>query len=126
MLALSANTEVYLAVGATDLRKGFDGLHGLVESGWRRRPRCGEVFVFCNRRRDTVKLLCWEDDGRWVCAKRLERGSFAWPMRVDEPAELTPAQLHLLLGGLDLAGAKQRRRWSGKRAASCSQTTDCH
>ena len=53
MLALSANTEVYLAVGATDLRKGFDGLQGLVESGWRRRPRCGEVFVFCNRRRDT-------------------------------------------------------------------------
>jgi len=114
MLALSAATEVYLAVGATDLRKGFDGLHGLVESGWRRRPRCGEVFVFCNRRRDTVKLLCWEDDGRWVCAKRLERGSFAWPTRADEPAELTPAQLHLLLGGLELAGAKRRRRWSGK------------
>ena len=112
MLALSANTEVYLAVGATDLRKGFDGLHGLVESGWRRRPRCGEVFVFCNRRRDTIKLLCWEDDGRWVCAKRLERGSFAWPTCADEPAELTPAQLHLLLGGLELAGAKQRRRWS--------------
>jgi transposase len=114
MLALSAGTPVYLAVGATDLRKGFDGLHGLVESGWQRRPRCGEVFVFCNRRRDTIKLLCWEEDGRWVCAKRLERGSFAWPMRVGEPVVLTAAQLHLLLGGLELGDARQRPRWSGK------------
>lgn len=121
MLALSAATPVYLAVGATDLRKGFDGLHGLVSVGWERTPRSGEVFVFCNRRRDTVKLLCWEDDGRWVCAKRLERGTFAWPGRAGEPAEpaeLTAAQLHLLLGGLDVAAAKQRRRWSRKSATN--------
>jgi transposase len=118
MLALSGGTPVYLAVGATDLRKGFDGLHGVVASGWRRTPRSGEVFVFCNRRRDTVKLLCWEDDGRWVCAKRLERGTFAWPIRADEPVELTAAQLQLLLSGLDLAAAKQRPRWSQKRATN--------
>lgn len=118
MLALSAATPVYLAVGATDLRKGFDGLHGLVCAGWQRAPRSGEVFVFCNRRRDTVKLLCWEDDGRWVCAKRLERGTFAWPDRADAPAELTAGQLHLLLGGLEVAAAKQRPRWSRKSATN--------
>ena len=118
MLALSGGTQVYLAVGATDLRKGFDGLHGVVASSWRRTPRSGEVFVFCNRRRDTVKLLCWEDDGRWVCAKRLERGTFAWPIRSGDPVELTAAQLQLLLSGLDVAAAKQRPRWSGKRATN--------
>jgi len=106
MFTLGGNAEIYLAVGATDLRKGFDGLHGLVESGRRRQPRSGEVFVFCNRRRDTVKLLCWEDDGRWVCAKRLERGTFAWPRSTAEPVVLTTAQLQLLLSGLELAGAK--------------------
>ena len=83
MLALSAATPVYLAVGATDLRKGFDGLHGPVCVGWVRTPRSGEVFVFCNRRRDTVKLLCWEDDGRWVALRHfclaIAAASSGWP-----------------------------------------------
>lgn len=98
-------------------------MHGLVCAGWERTPRSGEVFAFCNRRRDTVKLLCWEDDGRWVCAKRLERGTFAWPSRADEPAELTAAQLHLLLGGL-VAAAKKRPRWSRKSATNLRLPTE--
>ena len=65
-----------------------------------------------------MKLLCWENNGCWVCAKRLKRGTFAWPSRADAPAELTAAQLHLLLGGLEVAAATQRRRWSLKSATN--------
>ena len=116
MFTLGCGPAVYLAAGVTDLRKGFDGLHGLVQARWGRDPLGGGVFVFCNRRRDTLKLLVWEDDGRWVCAKRLERGTFAWPAAGASEAAMTAAQLQLVLSGLDLAGAGQRARWSGEKA----------
>ena len=97
------------------MRKSFDGLSGLVRNHLRGNPTSGEVYVFLNRKRDMIKVLLWDRSGFAIYSKRLERGSFAWPMHPGEPAELTPAQLHLLLGGLELAGAKQRRRWSQKK-----------
>lgn len=111
MLTLSTATRVYLCRGATDLRKSFNGLHALVESRLREDPMSGHWFVFCNRRRDRVKVLLWDGSGLWVCAKRLERGSFGWPL---EPGEgkvcVRGEELAWLLGGLELESAR-RRRW---------------
>jgi len=111
MFTLGATPPIYLATGATDLRKGFNGLYGLIRSRWDRDPLGGEVFVFCNRRRDALKLFFWEGDGMWVCAKRLERGTFRWPMAAEPAVTMTASQLHLLLNGIDLAGSSRRPRW---------------
>jgi transposase len=74
MLALGAATRIYLAVGATDMRKGFDGLLGLVQQRLQADPLSGHLFLFCNRPRTRLKALYWDGSGLWVCAKRLERG----------------------------------------------------
>jgi transposase len=114
MFTLGATPPVYLATGPTDLRKGFNGLYGLIQSRWSRDPLGGEVFVFCNRKRDTLKIFFWEGDGLWVCAKRLEKGSFRWPTAGEASVSMSGAQLQLLLSGIDLAGSKRRDWWRKK------------
>lgn len=111
MLGIGAATRVYLAAGATDMRKGFDGLYGLVRDQLREDPSSGHVFGFSNRQRTRLKLLYWDGSGLWVCAKRLERGRFRWP-EADAGAsiKLSGAELALLLDGMDLGGAR-RRPW---------------
>lgn len=105
-------TRIYLAAGATDLRKGFDGLYGLVRDRLGCEPLSGHLFVFANAPRNRLKLLCWDGSGLWVCAKRLERGRFRWPEAALGEAKvvLRHEELALLLGGIDLAQTK-RRRW---------------
>lgn len=107
---LPENVKVFLAVGATDMRKSFDTLAGLVRNQIQEDPLSGHLFVFCNRRRDRLKILLWESSGFWLYAKRLERGTFAWPTSGGAKMRYTPAQLVLLLGGLDVAQTR-RRRW---------------
>ncbi len=114
MFTLGASPPIYLATGATDLRKGFNGLYGLIQSRWARDPLGGEVFVFCNRRRDALKIFFWEGDGMWVCAKRLEKGTFRWPSAGETSVMLESAQLQLLLSGIDLAGSRSRDWWRKK------------
>ena len=83
MLSLGAGgRRVYLAVGATDLRKGFDGLYGLVRSRLEEDPMSGQLFVFCNAGRTRVKALYFDGSGLWLCAKRLEKGRFDWPQEI--------------------------------------------
>jgi transposase len=110
-------TRIYLAAGATDLRKGFDGLHGLVRDRLRCEPLSGHLFVFANVQRNRLKLLFWDGSGLWVCAKRLERGRFRWPEASGGEAKvvLGHEELALLLGGIDLAQTR-RRRWHRKAA----------
>ena len=111
MFTLGASPTIYLATGATDLRKGFNGLYGLIRSRWDRDPLGGEVFVFCNRRHTRIKILCWDGTGLWVLTKRLERGTFAWPRDVEPhrtKLALTPQALAMLTDGVDLRGAKLR------------------
>jgi transposase len=105
-------TRIYLAAGATDLRKGFDGLYGLVRDRLRCEPLSGHLFVFANAPRNRLKLLFWDGSGLWVCAKRLERGRFRWPAAAGGEAKLllSHEELALLLGGIDLAQTR-RRRW---------------
>ena len=72
--------EVYLACGATDMRKSINGLAAIVESSFRLDPFTGALFVFCNRSRDRLKILEWDADGFWLYFKRLEKGHFRWPV----------------------------------------------
>lgn len=112
MFGFGPATRVYLAVGATDMRKAFEGLYGLVRDRLLCEPRSGHVFVFCNAQRNRLKFLFFDGSGLWVCAKRLERGRFAWPQSGDSQAKilLSHEELSLLLGGIDLSQT-QRRAW---------------
>lgn len=109
MLNPGPATKIYLACGATDMRKSFNGLYGLVAGTLQEDPLSGHLFVFSNRRRDRIKIFFWDGTGLWVCAKRLEKGTFYWPENDSSSVEMTQAQFQLLLGGIDLRQAKQRR-----------------
>jgi transposase len=101
MIGLPAGTRVWLAAGATDMRKGFDGLAMVVQTTLVRDPFSGHVFVFRGRRGDLIKVLWWSGDGLCLFAKRLERGRFVWPQTATGEAHLSPAQLSMLLEGID-------------------------
>lgn len=109
MLSPGPATKIYLASGVTDMRKSFNGLYVLVCGVLEADPLSGHLFVFCNRRRDRIKILCFDGSGLWVCAKRLEKGTFTWPEAGDGTVELSQHQLNLLLGGLDLSQTRPRR-----------------
>ena len=97
------------------MRKGFEGLYGLVRDRLESDPLSGHVFVFANARRNRLKLLFWDGSGLWVCAKRLERGCFGWPEAVAQQVRVTLSheELALLVGGIDLS-ATRKRRWYRK------------
>ena len=105
-------TRIYLAAGATDMRKGFEGLYGLVRDRLSCDPLSGHIFLFTNARHNRLKLLFWDGSGLWVCAKRLEKGRFRWPEVAGGQAKvaLSHEELALLLGGIDLAETR-RRGW---------------
>jgi transposase len=117
MWGLGPATKVYLAVGATDLRKGFDGLYGLARDHLGLEPLSGHLTLFCNRQRTRLKILFWDGHGLWVCAKRLERGRFSWPMEAQASAcvTLSPEEFALLIGGIDLSQTR-RKNWYRKVA----------
>jgi len=112
MFGLGPATKIYLAAGATDMRKGFEGLYGLARDRLLCDPLSGHVFLFSNAQRNRLKLLVWDGSGLWVCAKRLEKGRFHWPEAVGGQTRvvLSHEELALLLGGIELAGSR-RRRW---------------
>ena len=119
MLTPPVSMRIFLAAGVTDLRKSFGGLSAAVESVLSRRVLSGEVFVFCNRRRDRVRAMYFDGSGLWVATKRLEQGTFAWPESAPgggRRVELRAEELAALLGGLDL-GDTSRRRWYERRAS---------
>jgi transposase len=82
VFGLGPATRVYLAVGATDLRKGFEGLFGLVRDRLELEPLSGHVVCFCNWFRSRTKLIFWDGSGLWCCAKHLANGRFKWPISV--------------------------------------------
>lgn len=111
MLTFPPSVRIYLAAGVTDMRKSFDGLAAITQNLLELDPLSGHVFVFCNRRRDRIKLLYWDRAGFWCLANRLEEGTFAWP-QADVPArmELTTRELTCILEGIDLRDARLRKR----------------
>jgi transposase len=111
VLTISPAVRIYVATGATDLRRSIDGLSALVREQLQLDPLSGHLFLFRNRRGDRLKILLWDQSGFWVLYKRLEQGTFAWPP--DErgaPVEMRHRDLLLLLSGVDLATTR-RRRW---------------
>jgi transposase len=113
MFGLGPATKIFLSVAVVDMRKGFDGLYGLVRDQLGQDPLSGHLFLFSNRDRSRLKALVWDGSGLWVCAKRLEKGRFHWPVASDEARCVTMRgeELAMLLNGLDLAQARPRRGW---------------
>jgi transposase len=104
VLSLPAAVRIFVCRGATDLRRSFDRLSGMVTEVLRHDPFSGHLFVFFNRRKDRVKILLWERGGFWVLYKRLETGTFA----AVDTEELTARELFLVLEGIDVVHERPR------------------
>ena len=119
MFGLGLATKIYISLDAVDMRKGFDGLYGLVRDHLEQDPRSGHLFLFTNRSRTRLKALVWDGSGLWVCAKRLERGRFGWPVANGARSVLMrPEELAMLVNGLDLTQARPRKNWMGRTPAA--------
>ena len=124
MLSLSLPGRVFLCTLPTDMRKSFDSLSGLVEQELGLDPLSGDLFVFRSKRGDRLKLLFWDEDGLVLYYKRLEEGTFVLPqadgqrVRAGEHGlALKPAELAMLLAGIDL-NAKRHKRYQRPQAAA--------
>jgi transposase len=107
ILGTSRAVRVFAYPRPADLRKGYDGLYGLVQTGLGRDPLSGELFLFVNRRRTGCKVLLWDGTGLCIFQKRLERGRFASLFREDGTAvRLTASELALFIEGCDLVGRR--------------------
>lgn len=93
------------------MRKGFNGLSGLVRAHMSYELLSGDVFIFLNRRRDRIKLLVWDRNGFVVWYKVLERGTFELPASKKETLELSWTDLQLLLEGIEIRSVKRRKRY---------------
>lgn len=108
MLSLSTATRVFVAVEPVDMRQSFNGLYARVQTVLQQEPTSGHWFVFTNRLRNRLKILLWDGSGLWVCAKRLEKGTFGWPAGCGPSQCLRPEELTLLLHGIE---STSRRAW---------------
>ena len=119
MFGLGSATRIYLAAGVTDMRKGFEGLYGLVRDQLGQDPLSGHLFLFANRGKTRLKALVWDGSGLWVCAKRLEKGRFRWPAAENaRSVVIRPEELAMLVNGLDLAQARPRKNWLRRAPAA--------
>jgi transposase len=109
MLNFESADHVYLAPGATDLRKSIDGLSALVTAVFELDPFSDRWFVFCNGQRDKLKILRWDTNGFWLYYRRLERGRFKWPIQNGPALSITRRQLQWLLDGLTIEQTQAHR-----------------
>ncbi|MEG3178252.1 IS66 family insertion sequence element accessory protein TnpB [Sphingomonas sp. RB3P16] len=101
MIPLPPLTRIFLACGATDMRKGFDGLAVLVQQALQQSPHSGALFAFRGKRGDLVKLIWYDGQGLCLFSKRMDRGRFVWPSTATGSVAMTAAQLAMLLEGID-------------------------
>jgi transposase len=114
MLTLPPSVKIYVAKEPVDARKSFDGLSTEVRENFGRDPLSGHLFVFLNRRGHVVQILFWDRNGFSILKKRLEAGTFRLvrkPDGTDSHIEIDAAELALMLEGIDLEGAKRRKRY---------------
>ena len=123
MLSLSLPGRVFLCTVPTDMRKSFDSLVGLVQEHLGQDPLSGDLFVFRSKRGDRLKLLYWDTDGLAIWYKRLEEGTFLFPTPNEQHAAIgthglviRPAELAMLLDGIDISSAKRRKRYQRPNA----------
>lgn len=104
MLQVSAGSRIFLAVHPVDFRKGIDGLARMVKEVFSTHPMSGSFFLFCNKRRNSFKILFYDGQGYWLCMKRLSSGKFRyWPKGNNESLKLTVSELQILLWNGDPA-----------------------
>lgn len=109
MLAFSSASRYFLYRQHADMRKGFDGLSGLVRQELQKDPLSGDIFIFFNKKRTQIKLLLWERDGFSLYHKRLERGTYELP--ASSSVELQSDELMLILQGISLKSVRRRQRF---------------
>lgn len=128
MLSLSSSCRYYLYRGQADMRKGFNGLSGIVRNDLDGDPLSGDVFIFMNKRRNQVKLLLWEGDGFSLYYKRLERGTYELPVMTDQhrSVALRSDELMLILQGISLKSVQRRKRFKiREKNPTTNLTTVC-
>jgi transposase len=113
IVSFSNRFRYFLYSGACDMRKGFDGLSGLVRDHLKCNPLSGDVFIFLSRKRNRIKLLHWQTDGFCIITKRLEKGTFEVVRENSSriAIEITPHQLQFILDGIVLSSVKKRARY---------------
>ena len=109
---LPSRSKVYIAIGSTDMRKSIDGLSQLVADDFNANIFTGDLFAFCNRRRDIIKVLFWNHNGFCVWHKRLEKDRFLWPESQQEVVNIDSRQMSWLLAGLDINMAHKQLSYS--------------
>lgn len=111
MLNFPNGIKIYRHTAATDMRKGIDGLGGIVRGQFDEDPTTGSLYLFVNRRRDRLKMLYWDGTGFWVFYKVLERGTFEVKQTGDDRLAIDATELAMLLGGVSLEHIKRRKRY---------------
>jgi len=118
MLTVPRQVKIFVSLQPTDMRRGFPGLSGEVQSALQQDPLSGHLFLFRNRRGDRIKILYWDGDGYVIFYKQLSRGSFEFPLPTDPTSpvvEIRSSELSMILDGIELKGRKRRLRY--KRAS---------
>jgi transposase len=111
MLSVPSTVSIYLCTQPTDMRKGIDGLSGIVRGVFGADPLDGSLYIFINRRRDRMKSLHFDGGGYWLYYRLLEAGTFEVIASEDACIQIDSTQLAMLLGGVSLAGARRRKRY---------------
>jgi transposase len=116
---LPSSVRIYMSDRPIDMRKGFDGLISIVRTSWQKDVFSGHLFIFLGSQGDRAKILYWEHGGFVLYSKRLERGRFKSPLvRTGQSViELDPAELFMLLDGIDIAKVKRKEHWHPKKVS---------
>jgi transposase len=114
MLHLSKQCHYWLYNQEVDMRKGFDSLHGIIKNEMKTEVYGGDIFIFINKRHNQIKLLQWEGDGLSMYYKRLEKGTYEIPSKMDNESSLkmNAEQLQYILSGIVLKSIKKRKRYT--------------
>jgi transposase len=107
MMGMPHGARIWLACGATDMRRGFDGLAAMVQTQLATDPYTGHLFVFRGRRGNRLKILWYSGDGMNLLSKRLDGGKFVWPQTTTGTIALSSAELSMLLEGIDWRRARR-------------------
>jgi len=117
MIAVPQGVKVWLAAKPVDMRKGFDGLAAIVQEQLNKDPFSGHLFIFRGRRGDLLKILAWDGQGLCLFSKRLEKGRFVWPSPAAVQVRLSPAELAMLIEGIDWRALRRTDEPAPSRAA---------
>jgi len=112
MLNFSNQAKIYVYTEVTDMRKGFNGLSGIVRKAFQSDPTDGSLFIFINRRRDRMKLMHFSEGGFWLYYRLLEAGTFEELRSSDDShrLQIDATQLSMLLSGVSLVASQKRRK----------------